>query len=97
MIRAFLISTSLLLATGCAVEPAQDQLLASIESRLTPWNVGPVDYENLTQSQRGALHLALTNAPSPFSVRAPLFRQELLTILRWDGSELNHSLNKPET
>ncbi|WP_154666809.1 hypothetical protein [Litoreibacter arenae] len=73
-----------------------EQLLRSIESRLVFWNVGPVDYKALTTSQAAALHMKLTNAPSRFSGRAAMFRQELLTILRWDGSEKKHSLKKSD-
>ena len=91
-IRAVLIA-ALLAATPLAVAAApNEQLLRSIEHRLAFWNVGPVDYLALTTSQAAALHLKLTNAPPRFSQRAFLFRQELKTILQWDGSERKHSL-----
>jgi hypothetical protein len=86
MIRAALLAA--LIATAApAVAAPNEQLLRSIENKLTFWNVGPVDYKALTTSQAAALHLKLTNAPSRFSGRAHIFRQELMTILRWDGSE----------
>lgn len=95
MIRAVLIAALLASATPAAAAP-NEQLLRSIEHRLAFWNVGPVDYDALTTSQAAALHLKLTNAPPRFSGRAHMFRQELLTILRWDGSERNYSLNKSD-
>ena len=86
MIRAALLAA--LIATAApAVAAPNEQLLRSIENRLAFWNVGPVDYKALTTSQAAALHLKLTNAPSRFSGRAHIFRQALMTILRWDGSE----------
>ncbi|RLJ41109.1 hypothetical protein BCF46_2897 [Litoreibacter meonggei] len=95
MIRAGLIATLLALASPVSAAP-NEQLLRSIEHRLAFWNVGPVDYNALTTSQAAALHMKLTNAPSRFSGRSHMFRQELLTILSWDGSEKNYSLNKSD-
>lgn len=93
MIRAALLA-ALIALTAPAVAAPNEQLLRSIEHRLAFWNVGEVDYKALTTSQAAALHMKLTNAPSRFSGRSHMFRQELLTILRWDGSERNYSLNK---
>lgn len=92
MIRAVVLSGVLALLPVMSVAAPNAQLLRSIESRLQFWNVGPVDYDALTTSQAAALHLKLTNAPPRFSGRAHLFRQELKTILGWDGSERKHSL-----
>ena len=86
MIRAALVASLLALGTPVAAGPNQ-QLLRSIEHRLAAWNVGEVDYAALTTSQAAALHMKLTNAPSRISGRAHMFRQELMTILGWDGSE----------
>lgn len=94
MIRAGLVAALLIAVPMTASAAPNEQLLRSIEHRLKFWNVGEVDYSNLTTSQASALHLKLTNAPSRFSGRAHIFRQELLTILRWDGSERTHSLTK---
>ena len=93
MIRAGLIAALLVLASPVNAAP-NGQLLRSIEHRLAFWNVGEVDYKALTTSQAAALHIKLTNAPSRFSGRSHMFRQELLAILRWDGSERNYSLKK---
>ena len=95
MIRAALIA-GLFALSAPAVAAPNEQLLRSIEHRLTFWNVGEVDYKALTTSQAAALHMKLSNAPPRFSGRAHMFRQELLTILRWDGSELDHSLKKSD-
>lgn len=94
MIRALCISALLALVPATAGAAPNAQLLRSIEHRLNIWNVGPVDYDSLTTSQASALHLKLTNAPSRFSGRASFFRQELITILNWDGSERKHSIKK---
>ncbi|SFR33260.1 hypothetical protein [Litoreibacter janthinus] len=93
MIRAGVIAALLVLAAPVTAAP-NEQLLRSIENRLVFWNVGPVDYKALSTSQAAALHMKLSNAPSRFSGRSHMFRQELLTILRWDGSENNYSLKK---
>ncbi|WP_298258812.1 hypothetical protein [uncultured Litoreibacter sp.] len=93
MIRAALVSALVVLSAPAFAAP-NEQLLRSIEHRLAFWNVGEVDYSALTTSQAAALHLKLSNAPSRFSGRSSFFRQELLTILQWDGSEKNYSLNK---
>lgn len=95
MIRAGLIAALMALATPSHAAP-NEQLLRSIENRLTFWNVGPVDYSKLTTAQAAALHTKLSTAPPRYSGRAHIFRQELLTILRWDGSERNYSLNKSD-
>jgi hypothetical protein len=68
--------------------PPSQGLLRDIERDLRFWNVGTVDYQSLTRSQATALYLKLQNSPSRFSQRAFIFRQELKTILRWDGSEV---------
>lgn len=95
MIRAGILAA--LIATAApAYSAPNEQLLRSIEHRLAFWNVGQVDYSKLTTSQAAALHMKLTNAPSRFGGRSAFFRQELLTILRWDGSERNYSLNKSD-
>ena len=95
MIRACAIVALMALTAPVSAAP-NEQLLRSIEHRLAFWNVGPVDYKALTTSQAAALHMKLSNAPSRFSGRSHMFRQELLTILRWDGSEKNYSLNKSD-
>ncbi len=96
MIRAALLTAALTFAPVAATAAPNEQLLRSIEHRLQFWNVGPVDYSTLTTSQAAALHLRLTNAPPRFSGRASFFRQELILILNWDGSERNHSLKKSD-
>lgn len=87
MLRSVALAILLSLAPVAASAAPNAQLLASISARLSQWNVGPVDYNALTTSQAAALHLKLSDAPPRFSGRAHLFRQELITILNWDGSE----------
>lgn len=91
-VRAIFVAAIMATAPMAVAAAPNEQLLRSIEHRLTFWNVGPVDYQTLTTAQASALHLKLTNAPSRFSQRAFLFRQELKTILQWDGSERKHSI-----
>ncbi len=90
MIRAACIALTLAAApmAMAADTPPSQGLLRDIERDLRFWNVGTVDYQSLTRSQATALYLKLQNSPSRFSQRAFIFRQELKTILRWDGSEV---------
>jgi len=94
MIRVLFLSALMALAPLAVTAGPNKQLLRSIENRLNIWNVGVVDYDALTTSQASALHLKLSNPPGRFTGRAHLFRQELLTILKWDGSERKHSARK---
>lgn len=93
MIRAALIAALVTLSAPASAAP-NEQLLRSIENRLSIWNLGPVDYSKLTSSQAAALHIKLSNGPSPNSGGASFFRQELRTILNWDGRQLSHSLSQ---
>ena len=77
-----------------AISKPNAQLVRSVENRLALWGFGQVDGAALSTTQVSALHLKLTNAPSRFSGRAFIFKQELKTILGWDGQERAHSINK---
>lgn len=95
MIRIAVVALALAFA-GPAISKPNAQLVRSVEHRLALWGFGQVDGTALSTAQVSALHLKLTNAPSRFGGRAFIFKQELKTILGWDGSERSHSLKKSD-
>lgn len=95
MIRAALISTLVLTGAPAGAGPNK-QLLRSIEFQLRNFNLGEIDYDALTTTQAAALHFKLSNQPAGLSAQSASFRNELLVILRWDGRERNHSIDKSD-
>ncbi|MEP3347309.1 MAG: hypothetical protein ABJN34_07210 [Litoreibacter sp.] len=66
------------------------QLVNSVQQRMNVLGFRDVDVSQLTSHQIVALHLKL-QGPSNSGIRK---KQDIRAILRWDGRERNHSVDK---